>query len=328
LLKREGIIDDTQLNSTEFRGNIMTKEEQSLFSPQDIPRSLVRFTNNLGNGYFDGEHFLELHRVESVVDEAQAKLWDIEINDLLLFYHYSGSPIAFYMGRYFSKRTKHGVRETIFRLIPKILFHFCSWDGISRLHARWSAYFTIRGSSVAIHSPEGGRALRAHKAAVNGAYYHHALLIRRLLTSLEQVTSGRNRDPRLIWSSVHNIITNTEDAQPSVLHTHGSVPIEHSKPVIISGHNNTLAYICVEGANAYKSLHTACNSASTRDIDKRSPTLAKHSQGYTTTIIHQEKTIIVPHVEDVYTDAIIQPLIDKKILKKVVTLRPICAYKE
>jgi len=250
----------SQVANMEYSGCILSEEEKRGTDLSHlVPRSAwVNGRHEMGYN-FGGNHFLEFHYVEEIVNEETARAWGIQNNQILLFYHGGGGHGTYHLGRYFGRREKNTPSEKAILFWLKLLFHFGSWDGIKNFRARWHAYFSRTPfPAIALNSPEGRRLIQSIKIALNYGYAFRAALLRRIIDAIPQ---NKNAEVSFLWDAAHNSIMEEEiDGEKLIVHRQDAMRVFPERPVMIAGFNS-LSYLGVGQSNTSATMHSATPSA-------------------------------------------------------------------
>lgn len=288
-------------------------------------------TNDLWNGFDDycegsgllsyddqlgsiggGNHFVELQRVDTIVDKQYAYQKGIKSNQLLIMAH-SGSVSH---GTAVGKWIHHLLRET--------------WKG-----AHPDNKFYVLDSESALAKTY----MNAMNCAANFA------LINRLSLTLAAVNAiskalGKEVHANLVYDSGHNLIW---DKQDHYIHRKGACPAGHNEhPVIVPGSMGDLSWLLKSKGNE-DSLCSACHGAGrlARRGDARHGTLERLDKCRVITKIDvndsnirkdirdQIKTTLLEESPDCYKDItpVINTIRDAGIAEPVASLSPILTVK-
>jgi len=321
------------LNHIEKGGNIM--DDEACVQTREshiIPRSgRIGSLHNLGY-WPGGNHFIEIQYIETIQNHDVARSWGLHEGQVVIMYHGGEGSLGFYVGRYFSRRKKHGLRERLLRFPAKFLFHFLSLDGLIRTVRRWKYYFIFRPlQEIPLHSREGERLMTSLKASMNYGYASRLAIVARIRDALSKTLSQKNITTQLVWDSTHNAITEeTVQKRPCLIHRNGTVTVEPGRPVIISGTNTTQSYLgCGEvGAEYY--LYSADHGVGVSHEKKvRGGEVTEHGGRHTTYLYHvssgSEK--ILPHTSSDALDEVTKTLEKHGIVSPVARMRPLAAFK-
>lgn len=320
-------LPENELEHIEYGGCVLSEDEKNKTNLRNlVPRS--SYTNGRHEmGYnFGGNHFLEIHYVEKVVDPERAKNLGLQENQLLMFYHGGGGHATYHLGRYFARREKNTPFEKTALFVLKLLFHFTSWEGIKNFRARWYAYFSSTPfPEILADSPEGTRLMQSIKIGLNYGYAFRVALLRRIIDSLPKGSA------KFLWDAAHNSIMEDSPAGGGlVIHRQDAMRVFPGKPVMISGFNNTLSYIGIGAQGAEKTLWSATPSAA-KTIEKY---LTEKRSAIETpshrTFISKRKNPELEIKEHVTSEGlfdVVQSLEKEDIIKPVAYIRPLASIK-
>lgn len=243
----------------EYEGCMLSEEEKrAAHLPHLIPRSaMVNGRHEMGYN-FGGNHFLEFHYVEKIVDEGTATEWGLRHNQILLFYHGGGGHATYHLGRYFGNREKNTPLEKIALFLLKLPFHFGTWRGIRNSHTRWHAYFSrVPFPATFRNSEEGRRLMLSIKIALNYGYAFRVALLRRIIDAMPR----KNVNVSFLWDAAHNSIMEKEVGEEKIIvHRQDAVRVFPGKPIMIAGFN-TLSYLGIGQEHTEATMQSATPSA-------------------------------------------------------------------
>ena len=220
-------------------------------------------------------HFVELQRVEEVLDPERATALGVAEGQLTLQYHGGGGVLAGELGRLFFRRKDYPRQIKAVNAALKPWFHLRTARSYAQLRQRLHLYFTDGCEPLALDSDEGQRLMLANAAAMNYGFAFRIATyatLRRLAAECFGGATGR-----LVVDSPHNSIYEEDVAgTDAVVHRHNSCrafPAERMRPgttfastgqaVLLPGTHRTSSYLAVAGPRAEASLHSACHGAGT-----------------------------------------------------------------
>lgn len=314
-----------ELGHIEYNGCTLTQEEKNVINLKElIPRSSYKNARHEMGYNFGGNHFLEFHAVEKIVDKETARAFGIAENQLLLSYHGGGGHATYHLGRYFARREKNTPFEKAALFLLKLPFHFASWNGIRRARARWQAYFSHAPfPEIQLHTKEGKRLMESIKVALNYGYAFRAALLRRIKDALPR------GDASFLWDAAHNSIREeTIAGEELVIHRQDAAHIFPGKPVFVAGFN-TLSYLGVgteKGETAFYSITPSAGKTIARFMETGH---SKEDAGhYTLLSKRKEKDLIrVPHTTPEGLFHIVNAFEKEGMIRPVAYLRPLASIK-
>jgi tRNA-splicing ligase RtcB len=220
-------------------------------------------------------HFIELQRVEEILDPAAAEVLGVAAGQMTLQYHGGGGTLPGQLGVLFGTRKRFTRPLRVEMAIQKPLYHLARARSVGELRLRSSLYFSGGFPPVGREGNEGERLMLANVMAMNYGFAFR-LGVYAVLTSLARSTFGRVEN-RLIVDSPHNSIYEEEiDGRTAVVHRHNAARAypasrmkEHptfakiGQPLLLPGTNQTSSYLCVAGEGAQGSLYSASHGAGT-----------------------------------------------------------------
>jgi RNA-splicing ligase RtcB len=318
----------------EHEGQMFRDEEkQNVIFSEILPRS--SYTNGLHDmGFnFGGNHFLETHYVEEIIDEQAANKFGLRKDQIVFFYHGGGGHATYHLGRYFARRAKNTALEKIILFWLKLFFHFGSWQGLRRARERWRYYFSRTPfPEIPLATEEGKRLMQSVKAGLNYGYAFRAALFARVRDAL--IDMGYAPETvSLLYDAAHNtIFEETYDSTPLVVHRQDAMVARRGMPVFIAGYNNTRSYIGVgiDAPGASIGSVSASAAITIKKIDGQKIDAPGASIGMHTTTIYRHKEPLIKTVEHISDDgllAVAREFEKDGIIKPVALIRPLAVIK-
>ena len=283
-------------------------------------------------------HFVELQRVEELLDPDAAAVLGVTEGQLTLQYHAGGGLLTGQVGRLFARRKKmHGTLQ-LEMAAARPLAHLATARSVAQLRERLALYFRAGCPVIPLDGAEGRRVMLANAAAMNYGFAFRAATYG-TLTSLARDIFGA-RDSRLVVDSPHNSMYEEQVGdRRAIVHRHNSCrayPASRMKPgtafgtvgqaVLLPGTHRTSSYLCVAGEAAAKSLYSACHGAGTV-IDRFAST------GQSVTDPLHRSTLrfrygdpvpsVATHLDDRGVDAALRVLVTHGLVRPVARMRPV-----
>jgi tRNA-splicing ligase RtcB (3'-phosphate/5'-hydroxy nucleic acid ligase) len=228
-------------------------------------------------------HFVELQRVEEVLDPQRARKLGVQEGQLTIQYHGGGGVFAGEIGRLFHRRKDYPRQIRAVNAALKPWFHLRSARSFAQLRERLNLYFTDGCTPLKVSSDEGQRLMLATAAAMNYGFAFRTATyaaLRRIA-----VDSFGGAVGRLVVDSPHNsIYEESVGDSTAVVHRHnscrafpahmmesGTTFADTGQAVLLPGTHRTSSYLAVAGDKAATSLYSACHGAGTvvSDLAKR-----------------------------------------------------------
>lgn len=331
LIEKYGLPPET-LEHIEHRGSLFNESEKKEINFSGlIPRSC--YTNGLHDmGFnFGGNHFLETHFVEEIVDNEVAKQWGITKNQVLFFYHGGGGHATYHLGRYFARRRKNTVLERFFLFFLKALLHFGSLKGLRHFKERWRYYFSrVQFPEIPLDTEEGKRLLQSIKAGLNYGYAFRLALFARVRDALNDIlTPPPNLS--LLYDAAHNSIFKERHGDKElIIHRQDAMVARKEIPVFIAGFNNTRSYLGIGTGSIGSSFGSVSASAAVtikrHQENKKAVELNPEQQ----TIIYRHKQPFVKTTKHITDDGLFEVAREFEsdgIIKPVAYIRPMAVIK-
>jgi tRNA-splicing ligase RtcB len=283
-------------------------------------------------------HFVELQRVEEVLDPERASKLGVREGQLTIQYHGGGGVFTGEIGRLFFRRKDYPRQIKAVNAALKPWFHLRSAKSYAQLKQRLSLYFTDGLTPLALDSDEGRRLMLATSAAMNYGFAFRVATYAALRRIAADSFGGA--PGRLVVDSPHNSIYeelvgdstavvhrhNSCRAFPAHLMTPGTTFAETGQAVLLPGTHRTSSYLAVAGENAATSLYSACHGAGTvvSDLVKRGIS-ADDPQGRSTRRYRYDDgaPTDASHFDDRGVNAALDVLVRNRLVKPVARMRPI-----
>lgn len=326
------------LDHIELHGGLFTEQEKKELSFKEIlPRAAYK--NGLHDmGFnFGGNHFLETHYVEEIVDGEAAKKFGLQKNQIVFFYHGGGGHATYHLGRYFARRAKNTWLEKFALFWRKLFFHFGSWEGLSRARDRWRFYFSCTPfPEIPLASGEGERLMQSIKAALNFGYAFRAALFARVRDTLTDMGYAPET-VSLLYDAAHNTIfeesyeiESRKLSRKLVVHRQDAMVARKDLPVFIAGYNNTRSYIGVGTGNEGSSLASVSASAAMAIKRFQNEGISHTLSPAKETIIYRHKEPLVKKVKHISDEGLLEiarQFEEDGIIKPVAFIRPMAVIK-
>lgn len=283
-------------------------------------------------------HFVEIQRVEEVLDAERAARLGVRQGQLTVQYHGGGGVLAGEIGRMFTRRKDYPREVKAVNLAVKPLFHLRTARSWNQLRERLSLYFTDGCPPIALDSDEGQRLMLANSASMNYGFAFRVSTYASLRRLAAECFGGASS--RLVVDSPHNSIYEEPVGEGTgVVHRHnscrawtadmmtpGTTFAETGQAVLLPGTNRTSSFLAVAGDNARASLHSACHGAGTviSDLVRRGLS-AEDAQGRSTQRYRYSDTAptTVTHYDDNGVNAALDVLRRNGLVRPVARMRPI-----
>ncbi len=283
-------------------------------------------------------HFVELQRVEEVLDPDRAAQLGVSEGQLTIQYHGGGGVLTGEIGRLFFRRKDYPRQIKAVNAALKPWFHLRSARSLAELRQRLSLYFTDGCTPLPLDSPEGQRLMLANAAAMNYGFAFRVSTyasLRRLATEAFGGAAGR-----LVVDSPHNsIYEEPVNGANAVVHRHnacraypasmmrpGTTFAETGQAVLLPGTHRTSSYLAVAGADARASLHSACHGAGTvvSDLARRGLS-GPDEQNRATRRYRYDGAApeLAPHLDDNGVNAALDVLVRHGLVQPVARMRPL-----
>ena len=218
-------------------------------------------------------HFVELQRVEEILDPERAALLGVSEGQLTIQYHGGGGVLTGEIGRLFFRRKDYPRQIKAVNAALKPWYHLRTARSLAQLRERLALYFTEGCTPLQLDSAEGQRLMLANAAAMNYGFAFRVstyAALRRLAAESFGGSVGR-----LVVDSPHNSIYeepvkggtavvhrhNACRAYPAEMMPAGTTFATTNQAVLLPGTHRTSSYLAVAGDSSASSLHSACHGA-------------------------------------------------------------------
>lgn len=283
-------------------------------------------------------HFVELQRVEEVLDPERAALLGVTEGQLTVQYHGGGGVLTGEIGRLFFRRKDYPRQVRAVNAVLKPWFHLRTSRSLAELRKRLALYFTDGCKPLPLTTDEGQRLMLATAAAMN---YGFAFRVS-TYAALRQIAADcfGGAVGRLVVDSPHNsIYEEPVNGATAVVHRHnacrafpasmmapGTTFATTGQAVLLPGTHRTSSYLAVAGDSAENSLYSACHGAGTvvSDLVRRGLSAAD-PQGRSTRRYRYDDgaPTEVSHFDDNGVNAALDVLVGNGLVRPVARMRPV-----
>jgi RNA-splicing ligase RtcB len=283
-------------------------------------------------------HFVELQKVEEVLDPQAAEVLGVAAGQLTIQYHAGGGPLTGQVGRLFAQREKMSKSLGLSMVVGRPLAHLATARSLPQLRQRLALYFTDGCPAIPVEGPEGERVLLANAAAMNYGFAFRTATYGTLCTLAREIFGARGA--QLVVDSPHNsIYTEQVGGQRAIVHRHNACrayPASMMPPgtafgtvgqaLLVPGTHRTSSYLCVAANGADRSLHSACHGAGTL-IDQFAASGRSGPDPRRRTTLRfryrQDEPTAVPQLDDRGVDEALDILTRNGLVRPVARLHPV-----
>ena len=304
----------------------------------ELPELVVQLARFRFGTVGPSNHFVELQRVEEILDPERAARLGVREGQLTIQYHGGGGVLTGELGRLFFRRKDYPRQIRAVNAVLKPWFHLRSPGSLAQLRERLSLYFTDGCTPLELDHPEGRRLMLANAAAMNYGFAFRMSTYSSLRRLAAQSFGGAQS--RLVVDSPHNSIYEEPVAGGTgVVHRHnacrafpaemmppGSTFAETGQAVLLPGTHQTSSYLAVAGDRAADSLYSACHGAGTvvSDLVRRGLS-AEDPQGRHTRRYRYDDAAptVASHYDDNGVNAALDVLVRNGLVRPVARMRPL-----
>jgi RNA-splicing ligase RtcB len=280
-------------------------------------------------------HFIEVQRVEEVLDEQTATRLGLKAGQMTIQYHGGGGVLAGLLGRLYAERLKVPKAMRPVLAVQKPLHHLARATSAQRM-LRKALYFSPR-TAVPRDGDEGQRFMLANAAAMNYGFAFRLAAYGHILSVAEETFGATGG--RLIVDSPHNSIYEEEvDGTHAVVHRHnscraypasrmpaGTTFASTGQALLLPGTHRTSSYACVAGDRAADSLHSACHGAGSivKDFETRGLSASGAEAAKTLRFRYDRDSYEeVPQLDDRGVDEALDILQTNGLVRAIARMRP------
>jgi RNA-splicing ligase RtcB len=330
-------LDDADLDHIEERGRLDIESYGGhRRARKDLPWLVVQMSRLRFGSIGPSTHFLELQEVEEILDPEAADDLGIQVGQVTLQFHNGGGVLTGQLGELYARRRSASRMLRAEMSVQKPLTHLASARSRDQLARRLSTFFAAGSPSIPLDCEDGRRAVLATRLSMNyGFAYRMATYA--ALRDIARTSLGATT--RLVVDSPHNSVYeepvngttafvhrhNACRAYPADLMTGHPAFARSGQPLLLPGTNRTSSYLCVPGADARRSLYTACHgSGSIISAFERSGRSGPDRQGRTTARYRYDGAAPrqVPHIDDAGVNEALGILSGHGLVRPVARMRP------
>lgn len=266
--------DLDEIENTQNKGNMFEKEipsEEDLFSA--LPEVFFRAGQfRLGILGAAGNHFLDLMKIDEILDETIARKWKIKKNQYLFMIHTGSGLFGQYASYFYTPKIKEHTSQKLMLRLGQSLFRGKNTDWFRKLKKDLLEYKTKKEFyQIPADSEIGKNYFIAHRAAANHGFANRAMIQINIEKALEKV-SGKKYTLPLIYDMTHISVTKEKHFNKEVyIHRNNTTRAfgpskmkgikiyeETGEPVFLPSSMSTPAYL---GAALDGNEETFCSSA-------------------------------------------------------------------
>lgn len=332
VIERSGLQPE-YLEAVEYGGTI---GEPRMLTGRELARLVPRYSLDRGRYGFGvipaGNHFLEIQRVDEVIDPDECARHGIREGGITVMIHSDGGLISDDIGNlYGSRTTARGPVRLIYNL-RKTALHLRDAAVAGGWRTKREYYFSNdKFVRIDTQTREGTRYLEAKRLSMNAGYACRATTMGRVRRLLGAAFPSRPPGLRLLCDFSHNsIVREAVDGRQMWVHRHNACRVVEGQVVFLPGYGNTSSYICLGGGGARDFLSTMDHGAGkTIDRLRAAGRVRELGNGRATRSYSNSSPVprIVPHWSDEGVDAVIDVLRHRGIARPIARLRPLAGYR-
>jgi RNA-splicing ligase RtcB len=332
VLDRYGL-PESYLEGMEFGGVIGSSD---LLPWRVIDRLVPRRSLERGRYGFgvipSGNHFLEIQRIDDILDEQECGRWNLRQGGIVLMSHSDGGSVSDDIGNLYGNRTTATGYIKLSYNLRKSALHMRD----TRSPGNWGEkkkYYFGKGKYIEIdpESYEGKRYLQANRLSMNAGYASRMTTIGRLRRLMTNAFSNGSPGLRLLCDFSHNsIFRENVEGRSSWIHRHNACRVIPGQLVFLPGYSYTSSYICVGDEGAANTLHTMDHGAGkTIDRLKERGIGRRLDDGRATRRYSNEAAApeLVQHWSDEGIDKVIDLLALNRVVRPIARLTPMAGYR-
>lgn len=201
--------DLAEIENTQNQGNMFEKEiptEEELFSA--VPEIFFRAGQfRLGILGAAGNHFLDLMKVEEVLNEEIAQKWGVKKNQYLFMIHTGSGLFGQYASYFYTPKIKEHFSQRLMLKLGQSLFREKKTPWFGKLKKALQEYKNKKEFyQIPADSEIGKSYFLAHRAAANHGFANRAMLQINIEKTLEEVLGEKFTLP-LVYDMTHISVT-------------------------------------------------------------------------------------------------------------------------
>jgi len=303
---------------------------------RELPALIVQLARLRFGTVGPSNHFIELQRVEEILEPGTAGLLGVRPGQVTLQFHAGGGVLTGLVGRLFGRRTDYPGKHRAIMSLAKPAYHLVSSRSRSDLRSRRALYFSGSCPPIARHSSEGDRYMLANAAAMNYGFAFRLAVYARLRAIAEESFGASSK---LIVDSPHDTLYEEEIAgaqaivhrykvarsyPPSMMSGRGLLE-QTGQPVLVPGTNRTSSYLAVGAEGAGQSLYSTSHGTGSiiDDFVSRGLSAADPHRRATLRFGYEGNgPVPVPQLDDRGVDEAMSILAGHGIIRPIARLRP------
>jgi tRNA-splicing ligase RtcB len=336
-----------QTENIQQQGNAFEEEKitnRSLFSA--IPRLFFRIAQlRLGILGAAGNHFLDLMKIEDVLDEKTAKKFDLKKGQYIFLLHTGSGMFGQYCSYFYMPKKKEHLSQKIITELARFNFLDDKIDWHRQLEEELP-YYQEREEFYAIkeNSELARNFMIAHRAAANHGFANRTLLQIHIENAMEQILKKKLKNLPLIYDMTHISIRKEEHFQENVwVHRNGTVRSygparmkgtklyqETGEPIFAPSSMSTPAYLGVgtdENQDTFFSAShgTGKSKTKTSEVPESKSELHKKMESQGVRLYNAQSRGILEQDASHYKDIEggIAGMEENKIMKPVAKMKPV-----
>ncbi len=305
---------------------------------EELPSFAVQLARFRFGTVGPSNHFVELQRVEEILDPERAALLGVREGQLTIQYHGGGGVLAGEVGRLFFRRKDYPRQIKMVNAALKPWFHLRTARSVAQLRQRLALYFSDGITPLPLHSDEGQRLMLANAAAMNYGFAFRVSTYASLRRIAQETFGGATGS--LVVDSPHNSIYEEPVAgTDAVVHRHnacraypagmmpaGTTFATTGQAVLLPGTHRTSSYLGVAGENAGVTINSACHGSGSvvGDLVRRGISV-DDPQGRRTLRYRYDDgaPTEATHYDDRGVDAALHVLVRHGVVAPVARMRPV-----
>jgi len=201
--------DVGEIENTMNQGNMFEKEiptKKTLFSA--LPKLFFHIGQfRLGILGAAGNHFLDLMKVETILDQTIAEKWGIKQDQYLFMIHTGSGLFGQYASYFFTPKIKEHFSQQIILKIGQYLFKEKNYSWFKKLKKDLTTYkYQKEFYQIPANSELGENYFIAHRAAANHGFANRAMIQINIERTLEKILGKKFTLP-LIYDMTHISVT-------------------------------------------------------------------------------------------------------------------------
>src|SRR3989344_4649782 len=196
------------LERVEKNGNFLATHINSNEVKNIIPPTAIRWGRHCLGVLGGGNHFLELHYIDRIEDQALAEELNLKEKQLVFILHTDSLKMGSQTHLHYSARgeLKHKPFKYLAMLLMQLWWHFLRGSSFKSWSLRWRTYIVRKGfGNLSADGVEGRRFLDAFSLAGNFGFVNRLAIMSKIINTCENVIRRKVKTD-LLFDPAHDMV--------------------------------------------------------------------------------------------------------------------------